>query len=106
MSFPTLDAIVAPALPRPFDGARARVARERWLAAAGDDQAAHALADDPAGSALLDAVFGNSPFLSHCLVRSPQRAVLWATGGPEAAIAASAPAAMTVSLLSSPPCDR
>ena len=89
MSFPTLDAIVAPALPRPFDGARARVARERWLAAAGDDQAAHALADDPAGSALLDAVFGNSPFLSHCLVRSPQRAVLWATGGPEAAIAAA-----------------
>ena len=89
MSFPTLDAIVAPDLPRPFDGARARVARERWLAAAGGDQAAHALADDPAGSALLDAVFGNSPFLSHCLVRSPQRAVLWATGGPEAAVAAA-----------------
>ena len=27
------------------------------------------------GQLILYAVFGNSPFLSHCLVRSPQRAV-------------------------------
>jgi len=87
MPFPTLDAIAA--LPRPFDAERARVARERWLAAAGDNDAARELAADPAGSALLDAVFGNSPFLSHCLVRSPERVTKWAQDGPESAIVAA-----------------
>jgi [glutamine synthetase] adenylyltransferase / [glutamine synthetase]-adenylyl-L-tyrosine phosphorylase len=87
MLFPTLEGIVE--LPRPFDRDRARVGRERWLAAAGNDEAARALADDPVGGALLDAVFGNSPFLSHCMVRRPERALTWAQQGPEAAIAAA-----------------
>ncbi|HSG56122.1 MAG TPA: glutamine-synthetase adenylyltransferase, partial [Paracoccaceae bacterium] len=87
MSFPTLDGVVA--LPAPFDRDRARVGRERWLAAADDGDAARALAEDPTGSALLDAVFGNSPFLSHCMVRHPERVLTWADRGPEAAIAAA-----------------
>ena len=87
MSFPTLDGIAA--LPAPFDRMRAEVGRERWLAAAPDMDAAHALAGHAAGSALLDAVFGNSPFLSHCMVRGPERVLTWARHGPEAAIAAA-----------------
>src|SRR3546814_5985082 len=53
-------------LPRPGDVARAAIGVERWLEA-GDDvdfrSFARAVADDPAGRALLDALFGNSPYL-------------------------------------------
>jgi len=86
MSFATLQSIVR--LPPPHDREKARVARERWLGAAGGDEAAVALAADPAGAALLDAVFGNSPFLARCLVRRPALATAWAERGPEAVIAA------------------
>src|SRR5882672_9275178 len=61
-------------LPRPGDPARARLGRERWREQAGHcedpDLAAFALAfaDDAAGGALLEAVFGNSPFLGRCLL--------------------------------------
>jgi glutamate-ammonia-ligase adenylyltransferase len=61
-------------LPRPGDPERARLGIERWRdqARQGEDADlaafALALADDAAGSALLEAVFGNSPFLGRCLL--------------------------------------
>src|SRR4029453_13712429 len=61
-------------LPRPGDPERARLGCERWRDQARQcedaDLAAFALAlaDDATGSALLAAVFGNSPFLGRCLL--------------------------------------
>ena len=61
-------------LPRPGDPERARLGAERWREQARQcedpDLAAFALdfADDATGQALLDAVFGNSPFLGRCLL--------------------------------------
>src|SRR5512145_2987645 len=66
--------INASSLPRPGDPERARLGAERWREQArhceDPDLAAFALAfaDDAAGSALLEAVFGNSPFLGRCLL--------------------------------------
>jgi glutamate-ammonia-ligase adenylyltransferase len=64
-------------LPRPAIADRARSGMERWHEQAADNAAswpdlapwATALADDPAGRALLEAIFGNSPFLTQCLLR-------------------------------------
>ena len=84
MAFPTLGAIRS--LPSPYDTERATVRRERWLAAAGDG-ISHELNADATGSALLDAVFGNSPFLARSLARSPGVAGRWAALGPEACLA-------------------
>src|SRR5258706_1504127 len=74
-SYPLLSAISAlpGALPRPGEPDRVPVALERWheAAARGGPEAAafgHALADDPAGAALLAAIFGNSPFLTEGLL--------------------------------------
>jgi glutamate-ammonia-ligase adenylyltransferase len=64
----------ASALPGAFDSARAGPWLERWSAAAdaASDPAlgklARFLAEDPAGQRLLQAIFANSPFLSHCLI--------------------------------------
>ena len=64
-------------LPRPFDREMALRHRERWQeeAAGKDDPTLTAFmaqaADDERLTALTDAVFGNSPFLSHCLIREP-----------------------------------
>src|SRR5262245_59056864 len=66
--------INASALPRPGDPERARLGIERWRDQARQcddpDLAAFALAfaDDATGSALLESVFGNSPFLGRCLL--------------------------------------
>ena len=62
--------------PLPADADRARIGIERWLEAAkrdADDVAerAQTLADDPATRAVLDGVFGNSPFLTQCAIREP-----------------------------------
>ncbi len=63
--------------PRPADAARARLGLERWSergAQAADPAArlfAAELASDPGGRAMLEAVFGNSPFLGQCLVTEP-----------------------------------
>lgn len=65
----------ASGLPRPGNADRCRSGMERWReqadASADADLAAfaHALADDPTGGALLEAVFGNSPFLTQCALR-------------------------------------
>ncbi len=84
MAFPTLAAIRS--VPPPYDTERAVVRRERWLAAA-DDGISHELSADATGSALLDAVFGNSPFLSQSLARRPGVVGRWAALGPEACLA-------------------
>jgi len=61
-------------LPRPGDPERARLGIERWRdqtrQCEDPDLAAFALAfaDDPTGNALLETVFGNSPFLGRCLL--------------------------------------
>ncbi len=88
MTFRTLEKITT--LPEPYDREQAIVRRERWLAACDllpeVREVSHELCRDATGSALLDAVFGNSPYLSRCLVRHPGIVSLWATAGPDAAV--------------------
>lgn len=61
-------------LPRPGDPARASLGLERWRDQARDSASgelaafALALAEDRAGRALLESIFGNSPFLTNCLL--------------------------------------
>ena len=62
-------------LPKASDPDRARRGIERWLETAArhdvdgtTNSFARALADDVGGRALLEAIFGNSPFLGHCLL--------------------------------------
>lgn len=64
-------------LPRPANADHVRIGLDRWRERA-DQQTDPALADfmadvadDPAGRALLEAVLGNSPFLSQCLIAEP-----------------------------------
>ena len=88
MSFWTGD---DPALPRPADAERAKAGLDEWQAAAvaaGDAALARCAEDwaaDPARGALLEAVFGNSPFLSTCLVRDVGFACALLRDGPGAA---------------------
>jgi glutamate-ammonia-ligase adenylyltransferase len=76
-------------LPEPADGAQARLGRERWLAAmsaSGDGGLigrAHDLLRSPAIGALLDALFGNSAFLTAIVEREPAFAVALFENGPE-----------------------
>src|SRR3546814_4418979 len=62
------------ALPGAHDPGRAEPWMERWraAAAAAADPALHEfaqrLAQDPRGQRLLQAIFANSPFLSHCSI--------------------------------------
>ncbi len=62
------------ALPSALDPSRAAPWVERWSAAAAASadpavqKLAEALPQDPAGQRLLQAIFANSPFLSHCLI--------------------------------------
>src|SRR4051812_23299152 len=51
-------------LPRPHDPQRREVAWRRW-----DEKSARP--DDPAAAALLDALFGNSPYLTETALQSP-----------------------------------
>lgn len=80
MGFANLSSVTF--LPGSYDPERAAMGRERWLASSGDDLAME-LADDTTGSALLDAVFGNSPFLGRTLARHPDILTRWAQEGPE-----------------------
>ncbi len=62
-------------LPRAADAERAALGRTRWqdaAAACGDPalkRFAHDLMTDETGLRLLDAIFGNSPFLTRCLIQ-------------------------------------
>jgi [glutamine synthetase] adenylyltransferase / [glutamine synthetase]-adenylyl-L-tyrosine phosphorylase len=74
-------------LPRPGSADRAETGLARWRDAAGrleDDGAARAVLDDPAGSTLLTAVFGNSPYLSELLIRHPALTAEIVRTGPNA----------------------
>ena len=79
-------------LPRPADSMSAARGRQRWLEAAGrlEDrgraETARALAEDDTGARLLDAVFGNSPFLSQCVLADPGFACELFRGGAEGAL--------------------
>ena len=79
--------------PAPADPAQLEREREQWLAAAGDESEADArfataLAADPAGKRILAAVFGNSPYLSHCLTRDVPFACRLLRDGPDVTIGA------------------
>lgn len=73
--FPAFGA--SPDFPRPSDPNAARGGIERWLDAARDrgtdgvEAAARAMAANPKARALLEAVFGNSPYLTFCAERDP-----------------------------------
>jgi glutamate-ammonia-ligase adenylyltransferase len=81
-------------LPRIGDANRRDLGFTFWREAAAEQEDAElaafmtALPDDPDGNALLAATFGNSPFLSQCLLREPAflRDIL--EGGPDTAFAA------------------
>lgn len=89
-AFPPADA----ALPAPADADRLERGRERWLGHADltDDaalaDAIRAAAEDARTAPLLDALFGNSPFLTTCALRDPDFLVAVLRDGPEAALAA------------------
>jgi glutamate-ammonia-ligase adenylyltransferase len=80
-------------LPRPADPEAATRNRERWLEAADewDDKSliafARTTAKDAKYRALLDAVFGNSPFLSHCLITETATFRAFLKDGPDTAFA-------------------
>ena len=81
--------------PQPADEAALALCWERWRESAArsedDDRIAFAAAcrDDPAASALLGALFGNSRYLSHCLIADQGFTRLLIESGPEAACAAA-----------------
>lgn len=80
-------------LPSPADSAQARLGFARWheMAAETTDSALATfmrdLADDRAGNRLLSALFGNSPFLTHCCLREPDLLMRVVRQGPDAALA-------------------
>ena len=80
--------------PQPADRERAATGLERWREAAEraeDPQLAAFAADlagDPGGRALLEAVFGNSPFLTQCLLGEPDFARRLFLEGPDEVLSA------------------
>jgi glutamate-ammonia-ligase adenylyltransferase len=80
------------ALPKAADPERIAVGLERWReqAAKLDDaelaQFARALADDPRGGSLLEAIFANSPFLTRCVLMDMGFFAELLSDGPQAAV--------------------
>ncbi len=73
-------------LPKPADPERATLGLERWRESAESSdygEAMRAAIDEPAGKAILEAVFGNSPYLAQLLVRNPDIAVEALNRGPD-----------------------
>ena len=68
-------------LPHPHDPQRLEVAWARWRELAPPP-------DDSGARALLDTLFGNSPYLSHIMLEDPGFAVRLLRDGPDAAITA------------------
>jgi len=94
--FPFLETVET--VPSATDADAAARIRERWLEAFADgtnggedDDAGRARAIDgmPTGSALLDAIFGNSPFLSQCAVSDPDFLCDLLQSGPTEAFSTS-----------------
>lgn len=78
--------IKAENLPKSANPERAAVGMERWQEYADSSDAGEAMravASDPAGKAVLEAIFGNSPYLGQLLVRNPEIAVEALHRGPE-----------------------
>src|SRR4051794_5113899 len=79
--------------PRPADPAQADIEVQRWGEAASAIEIAKVrrfaekLPDDDAGRALLAAVFGNSPYLTHIMLDDPDFAVDLLRRGPDALLA-------------------
>ncbi len=79
--------------PRAHDPDLAMLGLERLLEAAGKSEnqglssEIERIADDPAGAALLAALFGNSPFLTQCAVREPEFTAQLFESGPDASLA-------------------
>ncbi len=84
-------------LPRVADAARAARGMDDWvdrvakldgpnLNDPGLADAAGRLADDPAGRSLLEAVFANSPFLTHCVLSNIAFFIRILTLGPDAVL--------------------
>jgi glutamate-ammonia-ligase adenylyltransferase len=77
-------------LPKVGDPQRAGLGLDRWREACARVEDARvaglaaALADHPVGRALLQAVFGNSPFLTQCLLSDPAFAIELLEHGPDA----------------------
>ncbi len=80
------------ALPRPHDVERAEAGLKDFVSTAksspehGLSRFASEFADHPGGRALLRAIFGNSPFLSQCVLRDIGFVRSLASQGPEAAL--------------------
>jgi [glutamine synthetase] adenylyltransferase / [glutamine synthetase]-adenylyl-L-tyrosine phosphorylase len=61
--------------PKPYDTGAVATARHDWLSAAGNagsGDIAQSILDDPSAGALLDCIFGNSPFLTMSAIRDPE----------------------------------
>ncbi len=90
MQLKYLDGLVD--LPQPADRERAERGRLSWLEAAQSsgigDQAAD-VTDSPAGAALMNAAFGNSPYLARSLERRPHLLIDWVARGPDFVIDAA-----------------
>ena len=82
-------------LPRTAPSDRTDRARERWAALAGEVEDAglaafvRAVPADPAGAALLDAVFAHSPYLTDSVLKEPAFLRAVAEAGLDAAVAAA-----------------
>jgi [glutamine synthetase] adenylyltransferase / [glutamine synthetase]-adenylyl-L-tyrosine phosphorylase len=77
------DSIRAACWPLPAEAERARHGLERWTESAA--AASPRLAEDGDARRLLDAVFGNSPFLTQCCLHEPAFLVELLHDGPDAA---------------------
>jgi len=89
---PNLAAAFDPAaFPLPADPERARLGAERWresVATTEDGRLVSftdAVLDDADARRIVDAVFGNSPFLTHCIEREPHFACRLIRQGPDMA---------------------
>ncbi len=94
-AMPRYDAVLADAVwPRAGDPDRARRGVERWLERATDQSDPElrdfslALPDAPQGRALLEAVFGGSPYLTELALKTPATVRRFLSDGPDAAVAA------------------
>src|SRR5579863_1545076 len=80
-------------LPPPADAEQARTGFARWEEAASETTDAalstfmRDLVQDTAGRRLLAALFGNSPFLTHCSLREPALLMRLTRHGPDATFA-------------------
>ncbi len=76
-------------LPPPADAERASIGRDRWRALSNEINGVDAVSDNPTGAALLDAIFGNSPYLTNLLLREAPFALQLFEEGPDTALSAT-----------------